>query len=204
MVLPMFPLGAVLLPGMPLALRVFEPRYVALLRDVLRSSSPEFGVVLIERGFEVGGGDTRFAVGTIATLTGIDPQPGWIGVSARGGRRFEVLEWLPEDPYPRARTRLLERLVWSDADAALRADAERLVRRLLARASEFDVGTWPAEVPVSDDPAEAAWQLAGIAPLQALDHYDLLRSATMAELLDGLCTKLTEAREIWDFPAPPA
>ncbi|WP_415830929.1 LON peptidase substrate-binding domain-containing protein [Janibacter anophelis] len=57
-VLPMFPLGTVLLPGNPLPLQVFEPRYLAMLRDIAGGDG-RFGVVLIERGFEVGGGDQR-------------------------------------------------------------------------------------------------------------------------------------------------
>ena len=57
-VLPMFPLGTVLLPGAVLPLHVFEPRYRQLVQDCL-AGEPEFGVVLIERGSEVGGGDQR-------------------------------------------------------------------------------------------------------------------------------------------------
>src|SRR5439155_458702 len=63
--LPMFPLGTVLFPFVVLPLHVFEPRYRALTRDCLAGSG-EFGVVLIERGLEVGGGDERFPVGTVA------------------------------------------------------------------------------------------------------------------------------------------
>ena len=54
--LPMFPLGSVLLPGMVLPLRVFEPRYRALIATVPSADAPEFGCVLIERGSEAGGG----------------------------------------------------------------------------------------------------------------------------------------------------
>jgi len=60
---PMFPLGMVHFPGIVLPLRVFEPRYRQLTADCLAGDG-EFGVVLIERGWEVGGGDTRFNVGT--------------------------------------------------------------------------------------------------------------------------------------------
>ena len=66
--LPMFPLGSVLVPGAVLPLHVFEPRYRALVRSCLDSGEPEFGVVLIERGSEVGGGDVRFDVGTLARI----------------------------------------------------------------------------------------------------------------------------------------
>ena len=70
--LAMFPLGSVLLPGMPLALRVFEPRYVELLSTVLGDTDREFGVVLIERGSEVGGGDVRFGAGTVARIETVE------------------------------------------------------------------------------------------------------------------------------------
>jgi Lon protease-like protein len=55
--LPMFPLGSVLFPHMPLPLRVFEERYLVMLSRILADDPAEFGVVLIERGQEVGGGD---------------------------------------------------------------------------------------------------------------------------------------------------
>ena len=61
--LPMFPLGTVLFPHALLPLRVFEPRYRTMTAHVMRGDA-EFGVVLIERGSEVGGGDIRFDVGT--------------------------------------------------------------------------------------------------------------------------------------------
>ena len=63
MATPMFALQSVLLPGMPLPLHVFEPRYVAML-DTVVATDAEMGVVLIERGREVGGGDVRCDVAT--------------------------------------------------------------------------------------------------------------------------------------------
>ena len=56
-VMPMFPLGTVLLPGGVLPLHVFEPRYRKMVTDCVESPDHEFGVVLIERGSEVGGGE---------------------------------------------------------------------------------------------------------------------------------------------------
>ena len=71
--LPIFPLQSVLLPGMPVVLRIFEPRYLFMFERVLEGSG-EFGVVLIERGPEVGGGDRRFVLPLIraALAIGID------------------------------------------------------------------------------------------------------------------------------------
>ncbi|MEN3314917.1 MAG: uncharacterized protein V7605_1151, partial [Acidimicrobiaceae bacterium] len=54
----MFPLGTVLFPGLALPLHVFEPRYQSLVQACLDGDG-HFGIVLIERGSEVGGGDVR-------------------------------------------------------------------------------------------------------------------------------------------------
>ena len=91
--LAMFPLGSVLFPGLPLQLRVFEPRYVAMLSTVLRETDHEFGVVLIERGSEVRGGDARFGVGTVARIVSVEPSSGSILLLASGASRFEVVRW---------------------------------------------------------------------------------------------------------------
>src|SRR3984885_12142090 len=66
--LPMFPLGTVLFPHAVIPLHVFEPRYRALMRHCL-DADRRFGVVLIERGSEVGGGDQRASVGTQGVIT---------------------------------------------------------------------------------------------------------------------------------------
>lgn len=101
-VLPMFPLQRVLLPGEELTLRLFEPRYLTLLDDCL-AGNRQFGVVLIERGSEVGGGDVRTAIGTTAQIVvHRELADGSIAIACRGTQRFRVVDWLPDDPYPRA------------------------------------------------------------------------------------------------------
>src|SRR5438270_10838595 len=82
--LPMFPLGTVLLPFAHLPLHIFEPRYRALVKDCLAGDG-EFGVVLIERGHEVGGGDVRFGVGTVAHIVQTAELPDGRGL-VRAGR----------------------------------------------------------------------------------------------------------------------
>jgi Lon protease-like protein len=67
--LAMFPLQSALLPDEDLPLRIFEPRYTALVRDCMRDTDPRFGVVLISRGREVGGGDVRCDVGAVVTAS---------------------------------------------------------------------------------------------------------------------------------------
>src|SRR5438309_8149216 len=92
--LPMFPLGIVLFPYFVLPLHVFEPRYRALTRDCLDGSG-EFGTVLIERGHEVGGGDSRFTTGTVAhIIEAAEFDDGRWALVTVGTRRINVCEWL--------------------------------------------------------------------------------------------------------------
>lgn len=91
--LPMFPLSAVLLPGDLLPLHVFEPRYRAMVADCLEHEPHEFGVVLIARGSEVGGGDVRTDIGTVAQLEALSrSHDGRYALLARGTSRLRVEE----------------------------------------------------------------------------------------------------------------
>ena len=185
--LPMFPLGSVLFPHMPLSLRIFEERYVVMLSRVLQEDVSEFGVVLIERGQEVGGGEHRFGIGTVARIVQIEASEGYIALVAEGQRRVRVDEWLDDDPHPRADVTELDALVWDDELLLSLVAAEDIVRGALATLA--DENGWPADVELTDEPVARAWQLAGIAPLGPLDQVELLRSRTMAELLDGIMSR---------------
>lgn len=191
----MFPLGSVLFPGMPLPLRVFEPRYVEMMSVVLGRTPSEFAVVLIERGSEVGGGDVRFPLGTVAAIETVQIAEGSIQLMARGGARVEVVEWLPDDPYPRARLRELAPLAAGTVDPAALAGAEQVVRETLSRVSEFAEPRWPADIELSEDPDTRIWQLAGIAPIGPLDQQALLGSASADDLLARLVEETRAAAE---------
>jgi Lon protease-like protein len=193
--MPMFPLGSVLLPHMPLPLRVFEPRYLEMLAQILEDEPSEFGVVLIERGQEVGGGEKRMMLGTVAQIAQLDAADVGVLILAQGERRIRITEWLDDDPFPRANVEVLPELEWSDDLAELRDDADSTVRRVLARASEWEDQQWSAQVELSADPGESAWQLAGIAPLGPIDQLQLLRAETMQQLLTDLLRLCTEFEE---------
>lgn len=99
----MFPLETVLLPDDDLPLRIFEPRYSQLVTDCLDADDPAFGVVLIAAGREIGGGDERYDVGTLARIVEHRAYGGGrYTLRCRVGDRIRVREWLPDDPYPRA------------------------------------------------------------------------------------------------------
>lgn len=88
--LPLFPLNTVLFPGGVLPLRVFETRYMDMVRDCMKTASP-FGVVLITRGSEVGTPASTETVGTTAHITAWDmPQFGLLHLRAVGGERFRI------------------------------------------------------------------------------------------------------------------
>ena len=203
----MFPLGSVLFPHMPVLLRVFEKRYLAMLAQILQDEPSEFGITLIERGQEVGGGERRFSVGTVAQITQMDAAEQFVVLVAEGDRRIEVIEWLEEDPYPRARVRVLPDMVWDDELVPLSERAEAVVRRTLALASEFSDQQWSAAVELDDDPLTAAWQLAAISPLGELDQLALLGATSLKELLDGIISHTLAAEETlraaWDDPDSP-
>ena len=182
--MPMFPLGSVLFPHMPLPLRVFEPRYLALLADILGDEPAEFGMPLIERGSEVGGGDVRAPIGVVARVTQLDSAGEAVLMIAQGDRRIRITSWLDDAPYPRAQVEDLPEPAWKDELAPLLEHAEQVVRRVLRLADEAgEELRWPADVGLDADPAAAAWQLAAIAPLGPLDQLDLLRSETLGRLL---------------------
>ncbi len=171
------------MPAMPLNLRIFEERYLKLLGDLLGEETPEFGVVLIERGQEVGGGEKRMGVGTIASVNEIGTTDEFYGLQSVGSRRFRVNAWLPDDPYPVADIDFLPDLIWDDNLMPARVHLETKVRRLLAFASEFGDLQYGADVQFSDDPMEACWQLAGVLPVGQLDQLDLLQSQSAEDLI---------------------
>ena len=182
-VMPMFPLTTVLLPAMPLPLRIFEERYLKLLGDLLGEETPEFGVVLIARDPAVGGGEKRMDVGTIASVTNIGTTEQFYGLESVGSRRFRVNAWLPDDPYPLADIDFIPDLIWDDTLMPARVHLESKVRQLLAFASEFGDLQYGPDVEFSDDPMEACWQLAGVLPVGELDQLNLLGSQSAEELI---------------------
>jgi ATP-dependent Lon protease len=190
-VMPMFPLGTVLFPYALLPLHVFEPRYRMMMRHVLEGDR-EFGVVLIERGSEVGGGDTRFDVATVARVVQAAELPdGRFAVATVGVRRVRVARWLDDDPYPRAEVVALadppagpgnhearDRVVAALDDVAALA---RLLDDRVADAPDFDA-----------DPVRAGYEVAAVAPIGPLDAQRVLATDDPTARLQLLETLLTE------------
>jgi uncharacterized protein len=197
--LAMFPLGTVLFPHMVLPLHVFEPRYRALAHDVLQGDR-EFGVVLISRGHEVGGGEQRTDVGTVArVLQAEELEDGrWLLICV-GTSRFRVDRWLEDAPYPLAMVEDLPERHDELDPAALRDELAPRLRRVLAMRSELGEDGVDATFELALDPAVACWQAAVIAPLNPLDAQRVLAAAGCEERLTLMSELLTGLEEAYTF-----
>ena len=196
----MFPLGMVLLPTMVVPIHVFEPRYRQMTRDCL-DGSREFGVVLIERGSEVGGGDIRTDAGTAATILDAQEFPdGRWGLVAGGTRRIRVSRWQQDDPYPQAEVQDWPDAAGGDDDgeeiAAKLPPVAATWRRVLALQSELGAPGPPADFEISEDPFTAVWQLSALSPLGPLDRQQLLTAENATLRLSLLAELLADAEEV--------
>jgi Lon protease-like protein len=190
----MFPLGSVLFPYATLPLHVFEPRYRLMTRRVMEGDK-EFGVVLIERGHEVGGGDVRSTFGTVARIVQVTEAPdGRFGLVTVGVRRLEVVEWLPDDPYPRAEIRAVDDPPATAADADARTRVVAALTRIIDIARRIDARVEPPP-PLDADPLRASYEAAALAPIGSYDAQRVLAAPDATTRLALLETLLHERAE---------
>lgn len=181
--IPLFPLNAVLFPGGQLSLRIFEPRYLDLVRECSRSGSG-FGVCLILAGREAGAPATPAAVGTLAQIEDFYALPdGLLGIRARGSRRFRAtstrvrdnglvhgaVSWLTEEPQVDMPPEygllalILERLLEQVGGEHARAERQR-----------FDDASW------------VGFRLAELLPVELTERQQWLQLTDPLQRLDGL------------------
>jgi len=197
--LPLFPLGTVLVPGMRLSLHVFEPRYRQLVADLLSGEGargPEFGVVALRQGWEVGELKDVYGVGTTARVTDVLPHTdGQCDLSAVGDRRF-VIESLDtgSHPYLVATVRRLP-----ETDGALKPGAAAAVRRALEAhlqaLDELDIEFTEqrSELSTPVDPQELSYAVANLVSLPLSDRQTLLATPDTATRLS--CARSVLRRE---------
>ena len=184
--LPLFPLGTVLYPGGQLSLRIFERRYLDMIRECARTGS-SFGVCLILHGQEAGAPALPAAVGTLARIVDFhNREDGLLGILAEGGERFRV-----------ARTRVRsDGLVRGDVEAWPAEPTQSvpvelaLLQVILERLIENLAPQW-RHVPREryDDASWLGFRLAELLPLQTDEQQRLL------ELTDPI-QRLTDLRDI--------
>ena len=159
--IPLFPLNTVLFPGGPLSLRIFEPRYVDMVAERMRSEQP-FGVCLIQEGQEAGDAAVPHEIGTLARIIDFQVfEDGILGINAVGEGRFRVastrvqpnqlivgrIEMLPNEP---------EEMLTEE-----HAPISELVRTLIER-----TGPLYEDLPKRyDDPTWLGYRLAEVLPI---------------------------------------
>ncbi len=216
----MFPLGTVLYPGIALPLVIFEDRYRAMMRDLLRLPEPErrFGVVAIREGYEVAGagsarsGGSRrvsgrqssYRLGCEAQLLGADRQPdGGYQIETVGARRFRVEDVHTDGDYLTADVVMLGEPVGAAAatEATRALHLFKAYRRVVSvhRGGDVMAGELPS------DPLELSYALASTVPLTVGERQALLevpaadeRLRRVAELLRA---ELSAVRAVPSLPA---
>lgn len=185
--IPLFPLGAVLFPGLVLPLHIFEQRYQELVTDVeaMPEGQQEFGVVAIKLGREVGSDGIKalHAVGCTAALREIDKYPdGRSDLVTVGHRRFVIHSLVESKPYLQARVSWLPEEPGEAAEVLQNSVARRFVqyRQMLLAARGLELAQ-PDEIP---DSAEIlSYLVAAATILDLADRQRLLAAPTTTERL---------------------
>jgi Lon protease-like protein len=210
----MFPLNAVLFPGVVVPLHVFEDRYRAMIRDLLAVPDPAdrlFGVVAIREGYEVGdhGMQSAHRVGTLVQLTGIEPyDDGRFDIEVTGRQRLHLQTMHTSGEYFTAEVDLLDERgeaavpATRAAEEAVRAlEVFERYRTLLGdlRGAPVLSGSLPR------DPEFLSYSLAATCLLTLRERQELLEAETAAERLAMLAHQLRqEIRAMRALPSLPA
>lgn len=206
--LPMFPLNAVIFPGVSVPLNVFEDRYRALVHHLLRVDDPTqrvFGSVGIREGYEVGehGAQSLFRVGCRVQLTEVDAQPdGTFSIVAVGLDRIELERLDTTGTFPVGH---VVNRPEQDGDVS-----EELLEQARAtfsayRAAISEIRHDPYEGRLPQDPSYLSWTLAACAPLPLHERQALLEAEDAAQRLRMVNELLrAELRAMNVIPSLPA
>jgi uncharacterized protein len=188
--LPLFPLNTVLFPGGILPLRIFESRYLDMVRECMRHQRG-FGVCMILQGEEVGNNTASAALGCEARIIDFDQTPqGLLSITAQGARRFHV-----EHVKVRDNGLVIGEVSWLDDPPERRVMPEysvlsQIVQRAMDKASiSFDKEQL-------DDAHWVSWRLAEWLPLSNLERQALLQESDADIRLQNLLEKIPNFQSI--------
>jgi len=205
--LPLFPLGTVLFPGMSLPLQVFEPRYRELVNDLMAGPEPRvFGVVAIREGHEVGSEAVRslYDVGSVAVVRRVEALPdGRFALMTTGSRRYRIAELDESRAYLQARVELLDEPV-GDRDSV-----ERITEPVRDAYADYvaTVGDSDRQLELPEDPGLLSYLVAATMVIGLPERQELLEAATTAQRLarehDLLNRELGLMRTLHTMPLTP-
>jgi uncharacterized protein len=193
--IPLFELGVVLFPHMPLSLHVFEERYRAMLRDC-NERGVGFGVVAIREGVEVGGGAVAYDVGTLARIRKQEQlDDGRANLLVTGATRFRVVRRITDRPYPAGEVEYL-----SDA-AGDEEVTQRLVTEIIPAFHRYATTLQhvaardlPAVDELPDEPELLSYLVAAALQVEPAHKQRLLEADSAADRL-RLCAELLRREE---------
>ncbi len=186
---PLFPLGTVLFPHMPMSLHIFEERYKAMMRDC-RKASTTFGIVAIRSGQETGGGAVPYEVGTLAQLDEVEDLPdGGYNLTVVGASRFQI------DGYSHNRPYLVGSVHYLQDIPAAADDTERLAAAVTAAFRGYagqlrGIGQEdPFEFGLPSDPELLSYLVSAAMQVETAQRQRLLETDGTAERL-AACLRL--------------
>ncbi|MCC7249965.1 MAG: LON peptidase substrate-binding domain-containing protein, partial [Lysobacter sp.] len=169
--LPLFPLRTVLMPGGALGLRIFETRYLDLVRDCARNATG-FGVCLLLDGEEVGAPATPADFGTEARIEDFDSTPdGLLALRVRGTRLFRIASTRTQ-----ANGLVVGEVAWCDPDLDDELRPEHALLGIVLQRILDQVGGEHADAPKArfEEAAWVSWRLAEVLPLTDAQRAALL------------------------------
>jgi Lon protease-like protein len=208
--LPLFPLGTVLYPGLLLPLHIFEQRYRRLVRDLLDEPEPrQFGVVAIRKGRETGvdGISALYQIGCTATLRRVkELQDGKFELVAAGTQRFRLAGLDHSRPYLQGEVELLKENTGDEAAAGMAAQAVQAAFRTYLDALSSR-GTAQVGIPdLPEEPGQLSYLVAASMIIELSDRQALLAEPDAASRLAAeralLSRETTMLRSLTSTPAP--
>lgn len=187
--IPIFPLNTVLYPGSLLPLKIFEQRYLDMVKACVRDATP-FGVCRIREGREVGLPAVPDAIGCSALIAQWDmPHLGVFHLQTRGQYPFRIVRQTTQsDGLIRAEIELLE-----EAAGSIRPESFALCRRVLKQIIEKIGSDYFSEPLAYDDPRWTSYRLAEVLPLELEAKQKLLELRDDGERLQRLLAYLQQA-----------
>jgi uncharacterized protein len=188
--LPLFPLNTVLFPGGILPLRIFEPRYLDMVRECMRHEHG-FGVCMILQGEEVGNNTASAALGCEARIIDFDQTPeGLLSITAQGVRRFHV-----ERVKVRDNGLVIGEIAWLNHPPKRSVMPEySVLAQILQRV--MDKANISFDKEQLDDAHWLSWRLAEWLPLTNLERQELLQESDADTRLQHLLEKIPNFQSI--------
>ncbi len=191
MQLPLFPLSSIVMPGGLMPLRLFEPRYIDMVKNCFKTDTG-FGVCLIKEGNEAGEPSVPYPIGTLANIVDFDQgTDGLLHITARGEQEFRVLTYAANDAkLLLAEIELIPERPPTPMDEKVEALALKL--ELILQYLEPDVRFEKQKL---DDPDWICYRLLELLPLTREAKFDLLQMPSNTERLDSLTALQIEIAE---------